>query len=175
MNEEHINWDKELLALNETLNDNEQGQAQFEVISTKMRAVMKDWMSTKVYARVNQEGGDWHPNDGGLMVEYDQPYSNDEGIVEVSTDEFEDSIETELGQIACVPVMGLIGQILSEIMTDDAEFGEEQIERFGEAVTQVVGNLLVEGILISNAPQWRAKFDDAMTGIRDLGDLGTII
>jgi hypothetical protein len=164
MNEKNVNWDKELESLNETLTNNEQGQAQFEVISTKMRAVMKDWMSTKVYARVNQEG-----------VEYDQPYSNDEGIVEVSTDEFEDSVEAELGQIACVPVMGLIGQILSEIMAADAVFEEEQIERFGEAVTQVVGNLLVEGILISNAPEWREKFDEAMTGIRELGDLGTII
>ncbi|MBF85856.1 MAG: hypothetical protein CL489_15490 [Acidobacteria bacterium] len=157
MNEEHINWDKELLALNETLNDNEQGQAQFEIISTKIRSVMEDWMATKVYAQVNE------------------PEDSEEGIVEVSTDEFEDSVETELGQIACVPLMGLIGQILSDIMAADAVFEEEQIERFGEAVTHVVGNLLVEGILISNAPQWREKFDDAMTGIRELGDLGTII
>ena len=160
MNEENVDWDEELESLNDSLGEDEQGQAQFEIISTKIRGVMEDWMSTKVYARINEpEAGE------------------EEGLLEVDRDDFEDAIETELGQIACVSVVGLIGQILSEIISEhkDDDFGEEQVNRYTGLIKEVVSTVLVEGILISHAPGWRDKFDDAMAGIRELGDLGTIV
>jgi hypothetical protein len=72
--------------------------------------------------------------------------------------------------------VSLIGQILGDIISEhnDEDFGEEQVSRYAELIKEVVSAVLVEGILISQAPGWRDKFDDAMAGIRDLGDLGTI-
>jgi hypothetical protein len=159
MNEEHVNWDRELESLNDSLGDDEKGQAQFDIISTKIEGVMHDWMTTKVYARMNEPKDD-----------------DKEGVLQVDNDDFEDAIETELGQIACVSVVSLIGQILGDIISEhnDENFGEEQVGRYAELIKEVVSAVLVEGILISQAPGWRDKFDDAMAGIRDLGDLGTI-
>ncbi len=145
MNEENTNWDEELENLT-TLESAE--DARLEIVIGKLEAVMDKWSDTVVYATV--------PDDA-MDIE--------NGTMEVRTEAFEDSFKTCLGDIAAVPMLGIIAQVLAEIIDSEDKHDIDQLRKSRLRIVEAVKALMIEGILISKSPDWSNEFEDATKGL----------
>ena len=106
MKEENTNWDKELEELNSVDWQDQTGmspeEARFEIVIKKLEAVLHEWANTEVYADIPEDvqlGADWN-----------------EVEVTIDAEPFEDSFKTTLGDVAAVPILRVISNILTDIL-----------------------------------------------------------
>ena len=150
MNEENTNWDKELEELNSVDWQDQTGmspeEARFEIVIRKLEAVMSEWGATEVYADIPEDvdlGSDWN------AVE-----------VKIDAEPFEDSFKTTLGDVASVPILGVIANILAEILDNSGAPKEDALREYRSRVVNAVQALMIEGILVSKSPAWNDRFQE---------------
>lgn len=148
--ENEVNWDDELINLNDQESVEE---IKFDMIASRIYDLIHEWGNTKVYA---------------------QPPSmpDEEGQVgmKVSEEDFEGSVKTSLGDLASVPLMGLMADIIRQLFIEGGgvvELDPETIHEHRHRLVETVLAIMTEGILISHSPEWAEKFDEASKGLRD--------
>ncbi len=139
---EDVNWDEELENLNEELDPS---GARYMIAINQLERLMNEWGETVIYAEPPQD----------LTV----------GQIALSEEPKEGYIETSIGDISAIPLLGVMAKIFSEMMEDgpDADMGAMLTNR--AKVIELVRDLMIEGILISNAPEWKDRFAKAVEGL----------
>ena len=151
--EENTNWDEELENLTSVGWEDQTGmspeEARFNIVIRKLEAVFQEWADTEVYATVPEDA---------------DPFNATEITVDVEP--FEDSFKTSLGDVAAVPMLGVIASIMSDILkADEGVPTEETLREYRVRIVEAVKALMVEGVLVSKSPTWADKFDDATVGL----------
>jgi hypothetical protein len=149
--QDNTNWDDELKNLNEASWQDQSGlsaeEARFDIVINKLEGVMNKWAATPVWAAV--------PTD-----------ENDFGLMEIATEPFDGGTETCLGDVAAVPMLGVISSIIKDMMSMDKDAPDlEDLQRYREDIVTAVTSLMVEGILISKSPDWNTQFNAATSGL----------
>jgi len=135
-------WDGDWNDALETLSDKEKGNANFEVVASRVSKVVKDWLNSPVWAAT-----------GGP----DEP-------MHIGSSEFEDAKKTRLGEVAAVPVLGLMSMLCvqSEVRLDPKVIFENK-----KAVLECVEAMMVEGVLMANSVEWCEQMDNALGDVRE--------
>ena len=148
--EENTNWDKELEELNSVDWQDQTGmspeEARFEIVIKKLEAVLHEWANTEVYADIPEDvqlGADWN-----------------EVEVTIDAEPFEDSFKTTLGDVAAVPILGVIANILTDILDSNGRPHEDMLREYRSKVVNAVKSLMIEGILVSKSPKWNDRFEE---------------
>ena len=139
VNKEEINWDKFLEDLQSDANS-----AKFDIITSQVQTVIENWMDTTVWAKPPEEFGD------PLIV---------------SVEKHDDAtMETKLGELAAVQFLGVLARLCVKA---DVDIDPRIIFANKQMIMQAVGCLMVEGIMIANAPGWSDEMDKALGDIRE--------
>tara|TARA_Y100001956_G_scaffold63027_1_gene63240 strand:+ start:1209 stop:1676 length:468 start_codon:yes stop_codon:yes gene_type:complete len=145
------NWDEEL----ESLNDQEEvGEIRFGMIADRFMSIINEWSEVPVWALPPQ------------MNEDEDSYME----MKVSDEPFEGGIQTTMGDISALPLMGVVADIIRELFVEGGgvvDLGPDNLKEHRHRMIAAIKAVMVEGILISNAPEWSDKFDDAAKGLRD--------
>ena len=131
-------WDDALT----TLSDREKGDANFEVIASRVSKVVKDWLKSPVYAATSGP---------------DEP-------MQIGSSDFENAKKTRLGEVAAVPVLGLMAMLCtkSEIRLDPKVIFENK-----KLILECVESMMVEGVLMANSSEWCEQMDTALGDVRE--------
>lgn len=131
-------WDDALT----TLSDREKGDANFEVIASRVSKVVKDWLKSPVYAATSGP---------------DEP-------MQIGSSDFENAKKTRLGEVAAVPVLGLMAMLCtkSEIRLDPKVIFENK-----KLILACVESMMVEGVLMANSSEWCEQMDTALGDVRE--------
>ncbi len=131
-------WDEAL----HDLSDREKGDANFEVIASRVSKVVKDWLKSPVWAAT-----------GGP----DQPML-------IGSSDFENAKKTHLGEVAAVPVLGLMAMLCtkSEVRIDPKVIFENK-----KLILECVESMMVEGVLMANSAEWCEQMDTALGDVRE--------
>ena len=154
MAEDDTNWDDELKSMfeNEQFDlDNPTGlsaeEARFDIVVSRIDSVMQKWAETPVWASV--------PTDPEEI-----------GILELDNEPFEGGTETCLGDVASVPILGLLAKILRDMLSLENDTPqEEDLMRYRDEISHAVTGLMVEGILVFKSPPWNDDFEEAAAGL----------
>jgi len=148
--ENEVNWDDELVNLND---EESVEEIKFDMIASRIFDLVQEWGSTRVYA---------------------QPPSmpDEEGQVgmKVSEEDFEGSIKTSLGDLASVPLMGAMADIIRQLFIEGGgvvQLEPETVQEHRHKLVEAVISIMTEGILISHSPEWVERFDEVSKGLRD--------
>jgi hypothetical protein len=131
-------WDEALT----NLSDKEKGDANFEVIASRVSKVVKDWLKSPVWAAT-----------GGP----DEP-------MHIGSSEFDNAKKTHLGEVAAVPVLGLLSMLCvqSEVRLDPKVIFENK-----KLILECVESMMVEGVLMANSSDWCEQMDTALGDVRE--------
>ncbi len=131
-------WDEAL----HDLSDREKGDANFEVIASRVSKVVKDWLKSPVWAAT-----------GGP----DQPML-------IGSSDFENAKKTHLGEVAAVPVLGLMAMLCtkSEVRIDPKVIFENK-----KLILECIESMMVEGVLMANSAEWCEQMDTALGDVRE--------
>ena len=143
-NNEETNWDKELEELNEEIDPR---AARFHIAVSQIENLIEEWGNTPIYAKP--------PEDMSI------------GEMDLSEEPKEGFLETRLGDISAVPLLGVLAKTVTEILHASDEDGPslEALHDSKERINEAVKNLMIEGILIANAPEWKERFAKATEGL----------
>jgi hypothetical protein len=148
--ENEVNWDDELANLNDQESVEE---IKFDMIASKIFDLVQEWGSTQVYAQPPSM-----PDEDGQVG------------MRVSEEDFEGSVKTSLGDLASVPLMGMMADIIRQLFIEGGgvvELEPETVLEHRQRLVETVIAIMTEGILISNSPDWAERFDEASKGLRD--------
>lgn len=131
-------WDEAL----HDLSDKEKGDANFEVIASRVTKVVKDWLNSPVWAAT-----------GGP----DEPML-------IGSSDFENAKKTRLGEVAAVQVLGLMSVLCvqSEVHLDPKVIFENK-----KLILECVESMMVEGVLMANSSEWCEQMDTALGDARE--------
>ena len=139
---EDTNWDEELVNLNEELDAR---GARYMIAINQLERLMTEWGNTVVYAEPPQD----------LKV----------GEIAISEEPKEGYIETSVGDISAIPLLGVMANIFSEILEDGPDADMNAMLENRARVIELVRDLMIEGILIANNPEWKDRFTKAVEGL----------
>ena len=149
--ENDTNWDEALENLNE---EEELGEIRFEMIAERFMSIINEWSQVPVWAQPPQ------------LNEDEDSYVG----LKVSDEPFDGGIETTMGDISALPLMGVVADIIRELFIEGGgvvDLGPDNLKEHRHRMISAIKAVMVEGILISHAPEWSDKFDDAAKGLRD--------
>jgi hypothetical protein len=135
-------WDGDWNNALETLSNKERGDANFEVVASRVTKVVKDWLDSPVYAAT---GGPHEP-----ML--------------IGSSDFDNAKKTRLGEVAAVQVLGLMSMLCvkSEIRLDPKVIFENK-----KLILECVEAMMVEGVLMANSIEWCEQMDTALGDVRE--------
>ena len=137
--DDEINWDDALAAISSEESD----EAKFDIITTRVQSVIRDWMNTPIWAETPE---------------------SPEDPMEVGTEEWDGAIRTKLGELAAVQVLGLLAMLC---LKADVDIDPRIIYKNKDLILETIGCLMVEGIMVANAPDWSDKVDAALGDVRE--------
>ena len=137
-------WDKELEDLNEEIDPR---AARFHIAVSQIENLIEEWGSTPIYAKPSED----------MSI----------GEMELSEEPKDGFLETRLGEISAVPLLGVLAKTVTEILHNTDEDGPdlEALYESKQRINEAVKNLMIEGILIANAPEWKDRFAKAAEGL----------
>jgi len=135
-------WDGDWNDALETLSNREMGDANFEVVASRVSKVVKDWLNSPVWAAT-----------GGP----DEPML-------IGSSDFENAKKTRLGEVAAVQVLGLMSMLCvkSEVRLDPKVIFDSK-----KLILECVESMMVEGVLMANSSEWCAQMDTALGDVRE--------
>jgi len=136
------NWDGDWDQALTGVSVGEQNEAKFDVVVSRVQAVIRDWMETPIWAMTPEEP---------------------EEPMKIGMSEFDDSTETRLGELASVQILGLLAMLC---VKSGVEIDPRIMFENKELILDVVAACLTEGIMIGNAPGWSDKMDAALGDVR---------
>jgi Fe-S-cluster formation regulator IscX/YfhJ len=141
---ENVNWDEALADLNEEIDPR---AARFHIAVSQLENLIEEWGDTPIYAKPSEE----------MAI----------GEMELSEEPQEGFLETRLGDITAVPLLGVLARTVTEILHSADEDGPdlEALYESKERINEAVKALLIEGILIANSPEWKERFTKAVEGL----------
>ena len=131
------NWDESFKEIQDDADE-----AFFDVITSRVQAVVNEWLHTPIWAKTPEDLGE-------PML--------------VSTVEREDSVQTKLGELAAVQFLGVLAQLCTKA---DVAIDPRIIYRNKDMILDAIGCLMVEGVMVANAPEWSGKMDKALGNVR---------
>ena len=137
-----IDWDVELECLNAEENTED---IRFDIVADQVFRLVQEWGSTRVHAQSPSM-----PDEEGQMG------------MKVSEEAFEGSVKTSLGNLAAVPLMGLMADIIRQLFIEGGgvvQLEPETILEHRHKLVEAVVSIMTEGILISHSPEWAGRFD----------------
>ena len=134
-----INWDDALA----DISSEESDEAKFDIITTRVQSVIRDWMNTPIWAET--------------------PETPDEPM-QVGETEWDGAMQTRLGELAAVQVLGLMAMLC---LKADVEIDPRIVYKNKDLILDTIGCLMVEGIMVANAPDWSDKMDAALGDVRE--------
>jgi hypothetical protein len=137
--DDEINWDDALAAISSEESD----EAKFDIITTRVQSVIREWMNTPIWAET--------------------PETPDEPM-QVGIKEWDGAMQTRLGELAAVQVLGLLAMLC---LKADVEIDPRIVYRNKDLILDTIGCLMVEGIMVANAPDWSDKMDVALGDVRE--------
>ena len=138
--EENSEYWEDLMA---TFSDVESAEAKFDVITSRVQAVINDWLRTPVWAETPDNPAD---------------------PLRIRSQQFDNANKTRLGEVAAVSVLGLLAMLC---LKSDTKLDPRVIFKNKETILEVIGTLMVEGVMVANSPGWSAQMDDALADVRE--------
>jgi hypothetical protein len=126
-----------------TFSDVESAEAKFDVITSRVNTVIKDWLHTPVWAATPD-----NPTDP----------------LRIRSQKFDNANPTRLGEVAAVSILGLLAMLC---LKSDTKLDPRVIFQNKETILEVIGTLMVEGVMVANSPGWSAQMDDALADVRE--------
>ena len=139
LSENSINWDESLEGL-----QGDADTAKFDVITSRVQTVIENWMNTTVWAKTPEEFGE------PLIVSVEK--------------QDDTTMETKLGELASVQFLGVLARLCVKA---DVDIDPQIIFANKQMIMQAVGCLMVEGIMVANAPGWSDEMDKALGDVRE--------
>ena len=136
-NAEH--WE-ELMA---SFTDEESAEAKFDVITSRVHSVINDWLRTPVWAETPD---------------------NPEDPLRIRSQKFDNANQTRLGEVAAVSVLGLLAMLC---LKSDTKLDPRVIFKNKDIILEVIGTLMVEGVMVANSPGWSDQMDEALADVRE--------
>ena len=137
--DDEINWDDALAAIS----SEESNEAKFDIITTRVQSVIRDWMNTPIWAETP-----------------DSP----EDPMQVGVTEWDGAMQTRLGELAAVQVLGLLAMLCQKAEVD---IDPRIVHKNKDLILETIGCIMVEGVMVANAPQWSEKMDEALGDVRE--------
>ncbi len=134
-----MNWDEALAAISEEESD----EAKYDIITTRVQGVIRDWLNTPIWAET--------PN-------------SPEDSMEIGVKEWDGAMQTRLGELAAVQVLGLLAMLCQKAEVD---IDPRIIHKNKDLILETIGCIMVEGVMVANAPQWSEKMDEALGDVRE--------
>ena len=123
--------------------DEESAEAKFDVITSRVQAVINDWLRTPVWAETPDNPAD---------------------PLRIRSQQFDNANKTRLGEVAAVSVLGLLAMLC---LKSDTKLDPRVIFKNKETILDVIGTLMVEGVMVANSPGWSAQMDEALADVRE--------
>ena len=138
--EENSEYWEDLMA---TFSDAESAEAKFDVITSRVTAVIKDWLHTPVWAETPD---------------------NPEDPLRMRSKKFDNANQTRLGEVAAVSILGLLAMLC---LKSNTKLDPRVIFKNKDIILDVIGTLMVEGVMVANSPGWSAQMDEALADVRE--------